>query len=342
MRLVCPNCGAQYEVDERVIPDAGRDVQCSACGHAWYQQPSGRPESEDLAPASADEQLDPDADEDEDEGEDGGAQGDEDGGEDGDRDEDAPTTASQAEAQADDQKDDAEADGGQHPEQRDDTDDRDMPQMPLRREIGEDVRGILQEEAHRELEARAQDFGQGQAHEPQEVATQPDLGLDEASAEEERRRIARERMARMRGIDEDDEPDVSFETAAPVAAAASTAVAPEPVTAAAEPAHRRDLFPDIEEINSTLDGRNTPGNAGEPGAETEKSGGFARGFFFVVLIAVLALVLYILAPGLAAKVPALEPLLSSYVDAINGARGWLDGAIQSMILSLEEKARGGN
>ncbi|MCA2012661.1 zinc-ribbon domain-containing protein [Pararhodobacter sp. CCB-MM2] len=37
MRLTCPNCSAQYEVDEAVIPKGGRDVQCSACGHTWYQ-----------------------------------------------------------------------------------------------------------------------------------------------------------------------------------------------------------------------------------------------------------------------------------------------------------------
>lgn len=39
MRLTCPNCNAQYEVDDKVIPKAGRDVQCSACGHTWYQYP---------------------------------------------------------------------------------------------------------------------------------------------------------------------------------------------------------------------------------------------------------------------------------------------------------------
>lgn len=36
MRIVCPNCAAEYEVDAALIPDAGRDVQCSSCGHAWY------------------------------------------------------------------------------------------------------------------------------------------------------------------------------------------------------------------------------------------------------------------------------------------------------------------
>lgn len=37
MRLNCPGCGAQYEVEDTAIPDEGRDVQCSACGHGWFQ-----------------------------------------------------------------------------------------------------------------------------------------------------------------------------------------------------------------------------------------------------------------------------------------------------------------
>lgn len=37
MRLICPNCGAQYEVPESVIPESGRDVQCSSCGNTWFQ-----------------------------------------------------------------------------------------------------------------------------------------------------------------------------------------------------------------------------------------------------------------------------------------------------------------
>lgn len=40
MRLTCPNCNAQYEVEDSVIPAAGRDVQCSACGHSWFQYPA--------------------------------------------------------------------------------------------------------------------------------------------------------------------------------------------------------------------------------------------------------------------------------------------------------------
>jgi len=37
MRLICPNCVAQYEVDQDVIPPEGRDVQCANCGHSWFQ-----------------------------------------------------------------------------------------------------------------------------------------------------------------------------------------------------------------------------------------------------------------------------------------------------------------
>ena len=44
MRITCPNCGAEYEVEAAMIPDAGRDVQCSACGHTWMQFRDGRAE----------------------------------------------------------------------------------------------------------------------------------------------------------------------------------------------------------------------------------------------------------------------------------------------------------
>ncbi|MFN6979036.1 MAG: zinc-ribbon domain-containing protein, partial [Gemmobacter sp.] len=54
MRIICPNCDAQYEVEDRLIPETGRDVQCSNCGHGWYQYPPGfEPEDEaedDLPP----------------------------------------------------------------------------------------------------------------------------------------------------------------------------------------------------------------------------------------------------------------------------------------------------
>ena len=56
MLLLCPNCGAQYEVPEDHIPKKyGRDVQCSACNHTWFQTHP----AQDLQPALRDEADDP-------------------------------------------------------------------------------------------------------------------------------------------------------------------------------------------------------------------------------------------------------------------------------------------
>jgi len=38
MRLTCSDCNAQYEVDDGAIPGVGREVECSSCGHSWFQK----------------------------------------------------------------------------------------------------------------------------------------------------------------------------------------------------------------------------------------------------------------------------------------------------------------
>jgi predicted Zn finger-like uncharacterized protein len=65
MRLICPNCGAQYEVPSEAIPPAGRDVQCSACGRTWFEkppaaEPSAEPEPWDLVPRVLDDEEEAD------------------------------------------------------------------------------------------------------------------------------------------------------------------------------------------------------------------------------------------------------------------------------------------
>ena len=36
MFIKCPNCDAQYEVPNDIIPATGRDVQCSSCSKTWF------------------------------------------------------------------------------------------------------------------------------------------------------------------------------------------------------------------------------------------------------------------------------------------------------------------
>jgi predicted Zn finger-like uncharacterized protein len=65
MRLICPNCDAEYEVDDAAIPDVGRDVQCSNCGHAWFQEAAGAAAFVSTSPdepAHSEDAVDADAD----------------------------------------------------------------------------------------------------------------------------------------------------------------------------------------------------------------------------------------------------------------------------------------
>lgn len=57
IRLTCPNCHAQYDVPLEVIPDAGRDVQCSNCDHVWFQS-YPEPAPVEAASTAADNDID--------------------------------------------------------------------------------------------------------------------------------------------------------------------------------------------------------------------------------------------------------------------------------------------
>lgn len=52
MRLICPNCDAQYEVDDNLVPAEGRDVQCSNCATTWFQAAAGSEVKSDPPPSS--------------------------------------------------------------------------------------------------------------------------------------------------------------------------------------------------------------------------------------------------------------------------------------------------
>ena len=36
MIITCPNCNKQFKIDNHLIPDDGRDLQCGSCEHVWF------------------------------------------------------------------------------------------------------------------------------------------------------------------------------------------------------------------------------------------------------------------------------------------------------------------
>lgn len=267
MRLLCPNCDAEYEVDASVIPDSGRDVQCSNCGHAWFQLP---PEVEaDLAaeealytpPEPAIPVIEEPA---------------------------LPVAAASPIAEQTAEQTAAPA------------------AEPSGRSIDESVLAVLREEAERELGAR-------RAEAPAAIETQTEMGLVQPPAPAAALDPVARRIARMKGID------------------------PEPPRPA-KPQTRREMLPEIEEINSTLRATSER-RSGEAAAvsatlDQPRPAGFRNGFVLMLVLAVLVVAVYVMAPRLAQQIPGAAPALAAYVVAVDGARLWLDGALQDLIAAI--------
>ncbi len=274
MRLTCPNCDAQYQVPDDVVPVEGRDVQCSNCGQTWFQHHADHMPDEG-SESLVEDTVDPDE---------------------------------ETEAPAPEPEEEVEAEA---------------PPQPKPRELDPNVAEVLQEEARAEQAAR-------QAARAEALESQPDLGLpdgDENDEAERRAQEARQRMARLRG---EPEPKPGQMSDADVTAAAISS--------------RRDLLPDIDEINSTLRTENDRSATAQDQAQVDgpsqvkRKRGFRRGLIYVILLFVLAALLYIYAPRLAAAVPALEGVLTSYVAWVDGLRLWLDGQVQGVLRWLDTKA----
>jgi len=203
----------------------------------------------------------------------------------------------------------------------DDLDDLpDAPQrrVPDRKELDPAVADILREEAEAEQAARGT-----RASDPLE--SQPDLGLDasdSADAAADRTLQARQRMARLRG-----EPEPMSEADVNAAAVSS----------------RRDLLPDIDEINSTLrtetDRGTTSAHADIDAPSTRKrKRSFRSGFLLMLILFVIAALVYIYAPQIAQAVPQVDPYLSAYVGWVDQMRSWLDGQVQNLLRWLDTVA----
>lgn len=250
MRLTCPNCKAQYEVEESVIPDEGRDVQCSSCGHTWYQYPIS-------------------------------------------------VALQMRAAELEDDDDDDEDEGGDPP-----------PASPVPvRQIDRSVMDLLRQEAEREMgERRGAASG---------LESQPDLGLTARPSRPVLPASAgRERPARGGARSGED-----------------TAPAGDGDQGGAR--SRLDMLPDIEELSSTLETRREPRKPATNGEELADEAprddrrGLLRGLSLVVIIVGILFGLYVLAPVIAAQVPALEDAMTGYVAMVDALRrlvaGWVAG-----------------
>ena len=315
MRLICPNCGAQYEVQNDVIPESGRDVQCSNCGHTWFQEPASALEESEFEDVTG-----PPRDETAEEAEETAQAAEE---------AEQPPTASDVgkeltaevmreagDVLPEESQPEQAATQEAHPDEEAPESDRAEEELaqegqpeetpPEATQLDEAVLGILREEAEIEIEARMGDAGN-------DLEIQTDLGLEEGVDDADHRaRAVQERTARLRGI-EPEEPD-SLHT-------------------------RSDLLPDIEEINSTLRATSDRQEEGAPAEEppivrARKRRGARLGLALAVLIAAVALLAYVYAPVIIDKLPQSKTYLTAYVDQVNSLRLWIDGLMKQATATI--------
>lgn len=328
MRLICPNCDAQYEVDARAIPVDGRDVQCSNCGHTWFHQPdddsdevygepgyseetqepeAAFPEAKPVSSAHAGQTVAP-----------GNGWPD-------------TETAGTGDDAADTPRDDDIEDewDGEDDEPYAPAVSRPGPgsasqsavpatglaaggteaaataaltaAAPRRRELDESVAQVLREEAERETRARQAERGT--------LESQADLGLDTAPT--------KKRHETSTGVRHDPFADDN----------------------GAVPQHaRRRILPDIEQINSSLNASNAhmENMRDETTAPEPEDGrrGFRLGFGVSLLVGLILLALYAFTPQIIARIPVAEPVLTAFGGAVDGLRGSLDQMMKNVILSI--------
>lgn len=316
MRLICPGCGAQYEVDESVIPDAGRDVQCSNCGNAWFQMSAAQLKAEEARAAEA-EAAGTAVDETEDWVE------------------EAPeevATADEPPLEEPSQEVAAEEDRGAAEDAAEDpADAEDEPEAaaeaapapeepapapapaPKRKTLDDAVMNVLREEADRERRARE---AEGSL-----IETQPDLGIPAEAAAAS--------VAAVAAAQDGDAPEIEDDV-----------YDPENEDSVVSRAARKELLPDIEEINSSLRATSDRGDEAAsvdaPATLRRRRSGFRMGFVTAIVIAAILLLVYAFAPTISSAVPGASGVMESYVAGVDGARSWLDATLQGLTASMTD------
>ena len=287
MRLICPNCSAQYEVPADVIPAEGRDVQCSNCQETWFQtHPDTEPQT-DVAQTLKEHfaQTEPET----------------------------ATETQQSVTVPDPGPIDDEFERAL--DQELDTiaeDDPDVAPAPAithersKREIDPSVADILREEAQREREQRAAETFEHQ----DEFA----LDTDEPASDPQPKKSGY--------IDPKlDDLDEMYKD-----------------TASDAPASRRDLLPDIEEINSTLRRDKKSAGKEQPETQAQKNASGRRGFRAAIILLLLAVAVYAYADLITSNVPQLAPYLDAYVAQIDQWRAALSDQTSGFLTWLQAQA----
>ncbi len=289
MRLICPNCSAQYEVPADVIPAEGRDVQCSNCQETWFQPHPETEQEKSVAQTLKDHfaQTEPDT--------------------------PALVPEPSSVEEPEEIEDEFERALSQELDQIEDIEsDITPPQAPSitherkKREIDPTVADILREEAQREREQRAAETFERQdefaldVKQPTSEATPQKSGyidpkLDELGA------LYKE-------------------------------------TASDAPASRRDLLPDIEEINSTLRRDKKTAQAIDPDAKAKRNASGKSGFRTAIILLLLAVLIYAYADVIGAQIPQISSYLEAYVAQINQVREILTDQTSGFMTWLNAQA----
>lgn len=311
MRLACPNCGARYDVPDDAVPPQGRDVECSNCGYAWFQD-APAPWS-DVSAGHEGERGD-------------GAAGD-----------DAAPDAARPRLPS--ERDWAAGRG------------RSVASVPLAAVPGgedgdaraggesragtleDSVRAILQEEAAHERAVRAAEARVTDA--PGEPAPVDDRmpPVDDGEDGAGFGQLMAETDTSDADLSDDDTAMAAEEETPEEWGEASLDGAPDE----AGPPARRALLPDVEEITSTLH----PGNRGMDEADAEVEAlpdlnrrGARTGFLLLIALVILAADVYLAADDLARWIPALADVLGDYVAFIERMREALRNVIEGVVETL--------
>ncbi|CTQ48597.1 zinc-ribbon domain-containing protein [Jannaschia donghaensis] len=369
MRITCPNCNAQYEVGDDMIPSEGRDVQCSNCGTTWFQD--GRPRAASAVQERAvrrpgrratdlpveDDEVDDDDDipepvrararrvepdqqtldilrEERDLAErrhddEGTSEGSRDTASDDDRDGDVPDVVGSQDAMIEGAPgndtpdknapdDNATDDGGDADETP--SDDQDETSDPRQKAAAERARMAAAATLAR---ARGSARG-GRGTRTVTPAEEPDIDVSDVIAETLRDAAA---PSGDDGVDDNGDPFDGTDTTndAPVSARAA----------------RRELLPDIEEINSSLrpDERAAEAEAAAD-AEAEaprmakRMSGFRLGFLTVCGVILILVGIYVFADHIGEAVPQASTVLTKYVAWVDVQRMTIAAAAEKLTESI--------